>query len=106
MHRVMQALLDTTMQVSKQGQPIALKLTTNKTTIIKCNKDYDKYYYKDYDHPLCMPARGKHAAIQYQVKDVKELMLVSRLAATAKSKSNPNPCNAKKLRFLVLSLEA
>jgi len=77
MHRVMPALLDANMKLSKQGQPIAQKLNANKTTVIKSNMDYYHYYYKDYAHPLCMPARGKHVATQYQVKNIKELMLKS-----------------------------
>jgi len=50
MHGAMQASIDAIMSLYKYGQPIALKLYANKTTIIK--------YYKDYTHPLCIPARG------------------------------------------------
>jgi len=70
--RVTQAQINATKQLYKYGQPIALKLYTNNTTVIEYNKDYVKYYYKDYTHPLCMQARGKYAAIHHQVNDNNE----------------------------------
>jgi len=72
MHRVTQASIDTNMRLYKYGQPIALKLYANNMTVVKYNKDYIKYYYKDYAHPLCMPAREKYAAMRlYQVNGIK-----------------------------------
>ncbi len=44
MHRVMQALIDATTRLYKYGQPIALKLYANNTTVIEYNKDHVKYY--------------------------------------------------------------
>ncbi len=76
-HRVTQASINTHMQLYKYGQPIALKLYANNTTVVEYYKDYVKYYYKDYTHPLCMPARGKYVAIHHQVKHVNKPMLKS-----------------------------
>jgi len=71
MQRVTQALINATKQLYKYGQPIALTFNVNNMTIVEYHKDYIKYYYKDYAHPLCMPARGKYVAIPYQVNNVK-----------------------------------
>jgi len=57
MHRVTQALINTHMWLYKYGQPIALKLYANNTTIIEYHKDYIKYYYKDYAHPYACQQR-------------------------------------------------
>jgi len=80
-HRVMQASIDTHMRLYKYRQPITLKLYANNMTVVEYNTDHVKYYYKDYAHPLCMPARGKYAAIHHKANDVNEPTLKSQPAA-------------------------